>query len=28
VVPIVRQGKIVRRFYLVRCYDYLNPTAR
>ena len=28
VLPIVRQGKIVRRFYLVRCYDYLNPTAR
>jgi dolichol-phosphate mannosyltransferase len=24
VVPIVRRGKIVRRFYLVRCYDYLN----
>jgi len=24
VLPIVRQGKIVRRFYLVRCYDYLN----
>ena len=28
VVPIVRQGKIVRRFYLVRCYGYLNQTAR
>jgi hypothetical protein len=24
VVPIVRQGKIVRRFYLVRCYGYLG----
>ena len=24
VVPIVRRGKIVRRFYVVRCYDYLN----
>src|SRR5262245_40357654 len=24
VVPIVRRGKIVRRFYLVRCYDYLG----
>jgi hypothetical protein len=24
VVPIVRQGKIVRRFYVVRCYDYLG----
>jgi len=22
VVPIVRRGKIVRRFYVVRCYDY------
>ena len=28
VVPIVRRGKIVRRFYFVRCYDYLNQTAR
>jgi hypothetical protein len=28
VVPIVRRGKIVRRFYVVRCYDYLNQTAR
>jgi hypothetical protein len=28
VVPIVRRGKIVRRFYAVRCYDYLNQTAR
>jgi dolichol-phosphate mannosyltransferase len=28
VVPIVRHGKIVHRFYLVRCYDYLNQTAR
>ena len=27
-VPIVRRGKIVRRFYVVRCYDYLNQTAR
>ena len=27
VVPIVRRGKSVRRFYLVRCYDYLNQTA-
>src|SRR5262245_61786966 len=25
VVPIVRRGKIVRRFYVARCYDYLNP---
>jgi dolichol-phosphate mannosyltransferase len=24
VVPIVRRGKVVRRFYVVRCYDYLN----
>jgi len=24
VVPIVRRGKIVRRFYVVRCYDYFN----
>jgi dolichol-phosphate mannosyltransferase len=24
VVPIVRRGKTVRRFYVVRCYDYLN----
>jgi hypothetical protein len=24
VVPIVRRGKIVRRFYLVRCYGYLG----
>jgi len=24
VVPIVRHGKIVRRFYLVRCYGYLG----
>ena len=24
VVPIVRQGKIVRRFYLIRCYGYLG----
>jgi hypothetical protein len=24
VVPIVRQGKIVRRFYLVHCYGYLQ----
>jgi hypothetical protein len=24
VVPIVRRGKNVRRFYVVRCYDYLN----
>jgi dolichol-phosphate mannosyltransferase len=24
VVPIVRRGKIVRRFYVVRCYGYLN----
>jgi hypothetical protein len=24
VVPIVRRSKIVRRFYVVRCYDYLN----
>jgi hypothetical protein len=24
VVPIVRRGKIVRRFYIVRCYDYQN----
>ena len=24
VVPIVRRGKIVRRFYVVRCYNYLN----
>src|ERR1700752_4420626 len=24
VVPIVRRGKIVRRFSVVRCYDYLN----
>jgi dolichol-phosphate mannosyltransferase len=28
VVPIVRRGKIVRRFYVVRCYYYLNQTAR
>jgi dolichol-phosphate mannosyltransferase len=28
VVPIVRRGKIVRRFYVVRCYDYLNQTPR
>jgi len=28
VVPIVRQGKIVHRFYLVRCYGYLNQTTR
>jgi dolichol-phosphate mannosyltransferase len=28
VLPIVRRGKIVRRFYVVRCYDYLNQTAR
>jgi hypothetical protein len=28
IVPIVRRGKIVRRFYVVRCYDYLNQTAR
>src|SRR5262245_22466885 len=28
VVPIVRRGKIVRRFYVARCYDYLNQTAR
>jgi hypothetical protein len=28
VVPIVRRGKIVRRFYVVRCYDYLNQPAR
>jgi len=26
VVPIVKRGKIVRRFYIVRCYDYLNQT--
>jgi hypothetical protein len=26
VVPIVRRGKIVRRFYVVRCYDYLNQS--
>jgi hypothetical protein len=25
-VPIVKRGKIVRRFYIVRCYDYLNQT--
>ena len=24
VVPIMRRGKIVRRFYVVRCYDYFN----
>jgi hypothetical protein len=24
VVPIVRRGKIVRRFYVVRCYDFLS----
>jgi hypothetical protein len=24
VVPIVRHGKIVHRFYLVRCYGYLG----
>jgi len=24
VLPIVRRGKIVRRFYLVRCYGYLG----
>jgi dolichol-phosphate mannosyltransferase len=28
VVPIVREGKIVRRFYIVRCYDYQNQAAR
>src|SRR5262245_48446653 len=29
VVPIVRHGKIVRRFYLVRCYGYLGlPASR
>lgn len=28
VVPIVRRGKIVRRFYVVRCYDYLNQTNK
>ena len=27
VLPIVRRGKIVRRFYVVRCYGYLNPSA-
>jgi hypothetical protein len=27
-VPIIRRGKTVRRFYVVRCYDYLTPTAR
>src|SRR4030095_2953004 len=26
VVPIVRRGKIVRRFYVVHCYEYLNQT--
>jgi dolichol-phosphate mannosyltransferase len=27
VVPIVSRGKIVRRFYVVHCYEYLNQTA-
>lgn len=27
VVPITRHGRIVRRFYLVRCYDYLGKQA-
>jgi dolichol-phosphate mannosyltransferase len=27
-VSIIRKGKIVRYFYLIRCYNYLGPSAR